>query len=90
LKIQSAPDVDGADEKWAVTLVDAAIVTVHVPLVSVQASLQPSKLLPDAGEAVSVTSVPVMNEPAQVEVQAIPCGLLVTVPEPESVILSEE
>ena len=59
----------------------ASIVKVQVP-VPVQAPLQPAKLLPADGLAVSVTLVLALKFAEQVAPQSIPAGLLVTVPEP--------
>lgn len=47
-----------------------------------QAPLQPLNDDPEAGAAVSVTTVPLANEAEQVEPHSIPGGLLVTVPAP--------
>ena len=44
--------------------------------------VHPAKVVPVAGVAVSVTSVPLLNEAEQVPPQLIPAGLLVTVPLP--------
>jgi hypothetical protein len=44
--------------------------------------LQPAKVEPEAGVAVSVTVVPLLNAAEQVLPQLIPAGLLVTVPFP--------
>ena len=67
--------------KVAVTARTALIVTVQV-LVPVQAPLQPVKIDPAAGAAVSVTTVPVVKEVEQVAPQEMPAGALVTVPLP--------
>lgn len=65
------------------TVTDCAwlIVTLQVPL-PVQASDQPEKTEPAAGDAVSVTLVPKRKLRAQVAPQLIPSGLELTVPEP--------
>jgi phage tail protein X len=65
----------------AVTELAAFIVTVHVP-VPVQAPLQPVKVAPAAGVAVSVTAVPLLKDAEQVVPQLMPAGALVTVPDP--------
>src|SRR5262245_15021462 len=67
--------------KVAVTDIAALIVTVHVP-VPVQAPLQPVKVAPAAGVAVSVTAVPLPKAAEQVLPQLMPAGALVTVPGP--------
>jgi len=67
--------------KVAVTVVAALKVTVQVP-VPEQPPLQPVKIDPAAGAAVSVTPVPLAKLAAQVAPQVMPAGLLVTVPAP--------
>ena len=67
--------------KVAVRLFAAVIETVQTP-VPVQAPLQPVKVEPALGVAVSVTLVLYANEDEQDEVQLMPVGLDVTVPEP--------
>jgi len=67
----------------AVTDCAAVIVTWHVPVPEQPPPLQPVNVEPAATVAVSVTTVPCVNEAAQVEPQLIPAGELVTVPEPE-------
>src|SRR2546425_942786 len=66
--------------KVAATVVAAESVTVQAP-VPEQPPLQPVKVEPAAGAAVSVTAVPLAKLAAQVAPQVIPAGLLVTVPE---------
>src|SRR5579864_6314695 len=67
--------------KVAVTDLAAVMVTEHVP-VPVQAPLHPANVEPDAGEAVSVTAVPLLKFALHVLGQLIPVGLLVTFPLP--------
>jgi hypothetical protein len=67
--------------KVAVIACAALIVAVHVP-VPEQPPLQPVKVEPAAGVAVSVTAVPEVKEVEQVAPQEIPAGELVTVPLP--------
>jgi len=67
--------------KVAVTAVAAFIVRVQGP-VPAQPPLQPLKVEPAAGAAVSETSVPLANEAEQVAPHEMPAGLLVTVPMP--------
>ena len=50
--------------------------------VRVQAPLQPVKVLPEAGVAVSVTLVPLASLALHVAPQLMPAGLLLIVPEP--------
>ena len=73
----------------AVTDVLAVTVTEQVAVPLQPAPLHPVKVLPVAGEAVSVTPVPAENTAEHVppvEVQAsMPAGLLATDPEPETV-----
>jgi hypothetical protein len=57
------------------------MVTLQAP-VPVQAPLQPVKVEPVPGAAVSVTAVPLVNEAAQVAPQEMPAGALDTVPAP--------
>jgi hypothetical protein len=65
--------------KVAVQLLFASMVT--TPLLQ-PVPVQPAKVEPEAGVAVSVTSVPLLNDAEQVLPQLIPAGLLVTVPFP--------
>ena len=56
--------------------------TVQVVAAPVQAPLQPAKAEFAAAAAVSVTLVPTVKSAAHVAAQAMPAGLLVTVPLP--------
>ena len=67
--------------KLAVTSAAAPMVTLQAP-VPVQAPLQPVKVEPVPGVAVNATTVPLVNEAAQVAPQEMPAGVLVTVPVP--------
>src|SRR5437867_1156966 len=77
----SGLSVKVVNAKVAVTEVAAVMVTVQVP-VPVQPPLQPVKVEPAAGTAVSVTAVPLVKVAAQVALQEMPAGALVTVPLP--------
>src|SRR2546425_12088513 len=66
----------------AVTVVAALRVTVQVPGPEQPPPVQPRKVEPAAGAAVSVTAVPLAKLAAQVAPQVMPAGLLVTVPAP--------
>src|SRR5437879_74235 len=66
----------------AVTVVAALRVTVQAPGPEQPPPLQPVKVEPAAGAAVSVTAVPLVKLAAQVAPQVMPAGLLVTVPAP--------
>jgi hypothetical protein len=66
----------------AVTAFAALIVTVQVPVPGHPASLQPVKVEPVEGVAVSVTIIPWSYDSLQSPPQSIPAGLLVTPPEP--------
>src|SRR2546425_926624 len=66
----------------AVTAVAALRVTVQAPGPEQPPPLQPLKVEPAAGAAVSVTAVPLAKLAAQVAPQVMPAGLLVTVPAP--------
>ena len=68
--------------KVAVTVVAAETVTTHDPVPEHPPPLQPVKVEPAAGAAVSVTAVPLVKLAEQVAPQVIPAGLLVTVPVP--------
>ena len=68
--------------KVAVTVVAAETVTTHDPVPEQPPPLQPLKVEPAAGAAVSVTAVPLVKLAAQVAPQVMPAGLLVTVPAP--------
>src|SRR4051812_40157372 len=65
----------------AVTLWSALIVTTHAP-VPLQSPLQPVKVEPEAGVAVSVTLAGDVYEAEQVPPQLIAAGALVTLPDP--------
>jgi len=65
-----------------VTVVAAESVTVQVPVPEQPPPLQPVKVEPAAGVAVSVTTVPLAKLAEQVAPQLIPAGELVTVPLP--------
>lgn len=73
---------------WAVTDLDASIVTVHVP-VPLQAPLQPVNVAPVEGIAIRVTFDPLAKLALQVDPQLIPTGALVTVPEPVPDLVTE-
>src|SRR5881296_3614039 len=66
----------------AVTVVAALRVTVQAPGPAQPPPLQPLKVEPAAGAAVSVTAVPLAKLAAQVAPQVMPAGLLVTLPAP--------
>src|SRR5439155_724963 len=66
----------------AVTVVAAETVTVHVPVPEQPPPVQPVKVEPAAGAAVSVTAVPLVKLAEQVAPQLMPVGELVTVPLP--------
>src|SRR5216117_4037851 len=66
----------------AVTVVAALTVTVQAPGPEQPPPLQPLKVEPAPGAAVSVTAVPLAKLAAQVAPQVMPAGLLVTVPAP--------
>src|SRR2546427_4395566 len=66
----------------AVTVVAALRVTVQARGPEQPPPLQPLKVEPAAGPAVSVTAVPLVKLAAQVAPQVMPAGLLVTVPAP--------
>src|SRR6267142_1996575 len=72
----------------AVTDVAALIVTVQVPVPVQPPPLQPVKVDPAAGVAVSVTAVPLANAAEQVAPQEMPTGALETVPVPAPVLLT--
>src|SRR5947209_20373835 len=66
----------------AVTVVAALRVTVQAPGPEQPPPVQPLKVEPAAGAAVSVTAVPLAKLAAQVAPQVMPAGALVTVPAP--------
>jgi hypothetical protein len=68
--------------KIAVTDCAVVIVTVHGPAALVHAPLQPLKIEPTLGVAVSVTSVPVAYAAVQAAPQLMPAGVDVTTPLP--------
>src|SRR3989442_13289162 len=65
-----------------VTVVAALRVRGQAPGPGRRAPVQPLKVEPPAGAAVSVTAVPLAKLAAQVAPQVMPAGLLVTVPAP--------
>lgn len=77
----------GAAVKVAVTLAAASIVSVQV-CTPLQAPDHPPKTKPLPGVAVRVTTVPLLKLAEQFELQLMPSGLLVTVPDPVIVTLS--
>src|SRR5207247_9299048 len=68
--------------KVAVTVVAAETVTTHVPVPEHPPPVQPVKVEPAAGVAVSVTAVPLVKLAEHVAPQVIPAGALVTLPLP--------
>src|SRR5262247_4237572 len=76
------------DAKAAVTVVAALSVTVQVPVPEQPPPLQPVKVEPAAGVAVKVTAAPLGKGAEHVAPQAIPAGLLETVPVPEPDLLT--
>src|SRR2546426_7702852 len=72
----------------AVTVVAAVRVTVQVPLPEQPPPVQPLKVEPAAGAAVSVTAVPLVKLAEQVAPQVMPAGELVTVPLPVPALLT--
>ena len=68
--------------KVAVTDFAALIVIVHVPVPTQPAPVQPVKIESIAGATVSVTTVLLAYVSEQSEPQAMPVGLLVTMPLP--------
>src|SRR5207253_8560735 len=76
------------DAKVAVTVVAAETVTTHVPVPEQPPPLQPLKVAPTAGVAVSVTAVPLAKLAVHVAPQVIPAGALVTVPLPVPALLT--
>ena len=71
-----------APVKVAVTVAAAESVTTHDPVPVHPPPLQPLKVEPAAGAAVSVTAVPLAKLAEQVTPQVMPAGALVTVPAP--------
>jgi hypothetical protein len=78
--------VTGVAVKVAVT--EAAAVTAHVP-VPEHAPLQPAKVEPAAGAAVRVTTVGGVKDCEQLAPQLIPVGVLVTVPVPVPLLVTD-
>jgi hypothetical protein len=68
--------------KVAVTGVAAVTVTTQVPVPEQPPPIQPANVEPSAGNAVSVTAVPLAKFAEQVVGQLIPAGALDTVPVP--------
>ena len=80
--------VTGAKLNVAVTDIAALTVTVQMP-VPEQAPLQLAKDEPAAGVAVRVMAVPGVTGCEQVVPQSMPAGLLVTVPEPVPLLVTD-
>ena len=78
----------GAMLKVAVTAVAELTVSAHEP-VPEQAPVQPPKVEPEAGVAVRVNAVPRVTDCEHVVPQLMPLGVLVTVPEPEPLFVTE-
>src|SRR5207249_2757507 len=74
--------------KVAVTVVAAERVTVQAPVPEQLPPLQPVKVEPAAGVAVSVTAVPLAKLAVHVAPQVMPAGALVTVPLPVPALLT--
>src|SRR5437879_556127 len=74
--------------KPAVTEAAALIVTMQVPVPEQPPPLQPEKVELASGVAVKVTAVPLANGVEHVAPQAMPAGLLVTVPAPAPALLT--
>src|SRR5262245_44975835 len=74
--------------KVAVTVVPVFRVTVQAPVPEQPPPLQPVKVEPAAGAAVSVTAVPLVYGAAQVAPQLMPAGLEVTVPLPAPALVT--
>src|SRR5438477_5988569 len=66
----------------ASTVVLPPMVKVHVLVELAHPPVNPLKLEPEAGVAVSVTAVPLGKEAEQVAPQSMPAGFEVTVPDP--------
>jgi hypothetical protein len=79
--VRTKLEVEVLRAKFAVTDLAALIVTVQAP-VPEQLPLQPVNVAVADGVAVSVTTVPLMNEAEHVVPHEIPAGLLVTAPVP--------
>jgi hypothetical protein len=79
--VSGVAESEKSESNVAPTLWSVFMVTLHV-LVPVQPPLQPTKLEPVAGVAVSVTMVPEVKKPSQLLVQFSP--LPVTVPLPNN------
>jgi hypothetical protein len=75
--------VFAAAENWAATAFRAETFTVHAPA-PVHEPPQPRKLAPLLGAAVRSTLVPAANVAVHLPGQAIPAGVLVTVPPPRT------
>src|SRR5439155_8874885 len=74
--------------KPAVTEAAALIVTMQVPVPEQPPPLQPEKVDPAVGVAVKVTAVPLANGAEHAAPQAMPVGLLVTVPAPAPALVT--
>ena len=81
--------VTGVAVKVAVTEVGALTVTAQVPVPEQPPPLQPAKVEPAAGAAVRVTAVAGVKDCEQLAPQLIPAGVLVTVPVPVPLLVTD-
>ncbi|OIQ73948.1 hypothetical protein GALL_444120 [mine drainage metagenome] len=87
-RVQLGRETD-TNVKVVVTFWAALMATVQLPVPEQPPPDQPAKLEPVAAAAVSVTLVPEMKLEVQVLPQLMPAGLLLTVPEPAPLVLTE-
>jgi hypothetical protein len=75
--------------KLAVTVVATLTVSAQVLVPEQAPPLQPVNVEPVAGTAVRVTAAPGVNDCEQLAPQLIPAGVLVTVPEPVPLLVTD-
>ncbi len=81
--------IESNGTKLAVTVVSALTARVQVSVPTHRAELQPANELPVSGTAVRVTVVPWVTPAEQVAPQLMPAGLLVTVPVPPPLVVTD-
>src|SRR5438876_144320 len=88
VKVTAVPLANGAEHAAPQAIPAGLLVTVPAPAPEQPPPLQPVKVELASGVAVKVTAVPLANGAEHVAPQAMPTGLLVTVPAPAPALVS--